>query len=72
MHIHRYTINFTPAEEGGYTVTVPALPGCITEGDTYEEAISNAKEAIQAYIESLEKDNLPVPDEISEVIEIAA
>lgn len=72
MHIHRYTINFIPAEEGGYTVTVPALPGCITEGDTYEEAISNAKEAIQAHIESLEKDSRPIPDEISEVIEIAA
>lgn len=72
MITHRYTVNLTPAEEGGYTVTVPALPGCITEGDTYEEAIHNAKEAIQAYIESLEKDSLPIPDEISEIVEIAA
>lgn len=40
-----------PAEEGGYTVYVPALPGCISEGDTFEEAIANIKEAIELYLE---------------------
>ena len=40
-------------EEGGYTVTVPALPGCLTEGDTVEEALDNAKEAISGYLEAL-------------------
>jgi predicted RNase H-like HicB family nuclease len=40
-----------PAEEGGYTVTVPALPGCISEGDTVEEAIKNIREAIELYLE---------------------
>ena len=40
-----------PAEEGGYTVYVPSLPGCISEGDTYEEAVNNIKEAIELYLE---------------------
>ncbi len=48
-----YTAHFIPAEEGGYTVEVPALPGCITEGDTLKEAERNAREAIQCYLESL-------------------
>ena len=43
-----------PAEEGGYTVYVPSLPGCISEGDTEEEAISNIKEAIELYLEPIE------------------
>lgn len=45
-----------PSEEGGFTVTVPALPGCISEGDTREEAIENIKEAIQLYLEPVEDD----------------
>ena len=45
------------AEEGSYNVTVPALDGCFTDGDTEEEAIANAKEAIQCYLEGLEKLN---------------
>jgi predicted RNase H-like HicB family nuclease len=61
-----------PDEEGGFTVLVPALPGCISEGDTYEDALENIKEAIHLYIESLQKDGLPVPKEISEKIEVAA
>jgi len=64
MNEHSYTILLHPDEEqGGYTVTVPALPGCITEGDTIEEAIAMAKEAIQLYIESLIADGEPVPEE---------
>jgi predicted RNase H-like HicB family nuclease len=41
-----------PAEEGGYTVYVPALPGCISEGDTFEKAIANIKEAVELYLET--------------------
>ncbi len=64
MSEHRYTILLHPDEEqGGYTVTVPALPGCITEGDTIEEAIAMVKEATQLYIESLIADGEPVPEE---------
>ncbi|MGQ9557723.1 MAG: type II toxin-antitoxin system HicB family antitoxin [Desulfurispora sp.] len=48
-------------EGGGYTVTVPALPGCITEGDTLEEALANAREAITGYIRIMEKLGQPVP-----------
>lgn len=48
-------------EDGGYTVTVPALPGCVTEGDTIEEALSNVKEAIKGYLYSLELQGLPLP-----------
>ena len=46
----KYTIILEPQEEGGYTVTVPALPGCISEGDAKEEAIENIKDAISGYI----------------------
>ena len=46
-----YAVVFTPAEEGGYTATVPALPGCISEGDSFEEAKKNIKEAIELYLE---------------------
>ena len=45
-------IRLEPSEDGGYTVTVPSLPGCISEGETIEEAIENIKEAIALYLES--------------------
>ena len=62
--MRRYTVVLIPdAEEGGFTVEVPALPGCITEGDTREDALENAREAIQAYIESLVAHGGPVPEE---------
>jgi predicted RNase H-like HicB family nuclease len=64
MSEYRYTIILYPdPEQGGYTVTVPALPGCVTEGETFEEAIAMAKEAIQLYVESLLADGEPVPVE---------
>lgn len=44
-------IMLEPSEEGGYTVTVPSLPGCISEGDTREEALANIREAIQLYLD---------------------
>jgi antitoxin HicB len=57
----RYKVLFEPAEEGGYVVTCPALPGLVTEGDTYEEAHQRVVEAIEGYLESLQKDGLPFP-----------
>ena len=51
-------------EDSGYVAHCPALPGCCSQGDTKEEALENIKEAIEAYIESLQKDSLPVPDDI--------
>lgn len=49
--VYQYTGIFEPAEEGGYTVTIPSLPGCISEGDTFEEALRNIKEAASLYLE---------------------
>lgn len=56
-NIYKYTVLFESQKEGGFTVTVPTLPGCISEGDTYEEAANNIKEAIQLYLE-----DVPVKD----------
>jgi len=58
---YSYTVLFEPAEEGGFVVTCPALPGLVTEGDTLEEARAMAQDAILAYLESLRKDHLPIP-----------
>lgn len=58
---YRILLNREP--EGGYTVNVPSLPGCITYGETIDEAISMAREAIEIYIESLVEHNEPIPDE---------
>jgi predicted RNase H-like HicB family nuclease len=72
--LRRFRVLLEPNELGGYTVTVPALPGCISEGDTREEALANIREAIELYIESLQADGEPVPAEEAveeEIIEVA-
>lgn len=62
--MRRYTIILQPhTEDGGYTVTVPALPGCITQGETVQQCIERAQEAIAGYIESLLMNGEPVPEE---------
>ncbi len=53
MKTLNYRIRLAKEDEGGYTVIVPALPGCVTFGETIEEAISMAREAIEGYIETL-------------------
>ena len=58
-----YSIVVDPDPEGGFTVTVPSLPGCITQGETLEECVANAKEAIALYIEDLIASGEPVPEE---------
>lgn len=60
-----YTVLIVPGEpdEVGYWVKVPALPGCVTQGETVEEALTNAREAIEAYILSLRDRGLPIPEE---------
>jgi predicted RNase H-like HicB family nuclease len=57
----QYTVLFEPAEEGGYVVTCPALPGLVTEGDTLAQARMMAVDAIRAYLESHRKDGQPIP-----------
>ena len=63
MAEYSYTVLFEPAEEGGFVVTCPALPGLVTEGDTLEEARAMAQDAIRVYLESLQKDHLPIPSD---------
>lgn len=57
-----------PSEDGGYTVHVPSLPGCISEGDTRDAALANIREAIQLYLEPVE-DDMTIAE--GEVVEIA-
>jgi len=58
-----------PSEEGGYTAFVPSLPGCISEGDSREEALVNIKEAIKLYLEPTEDDH--IAKEKAETVELA-
>lgn len=68
VKVLRYTAVFEPAEEGGYVVNVPALPGCITEGDTFEEAVAMTKDAIGGYLSVLKEEGQKVPTETEDVI----
>lgn len=62
--MRRYSVLLTPdLDDGGYTVTVPALPGCLSEGDTVEEALANAREAIDCHLQGLADDGEPIPEE---------
>jgi len=67
----KYTILLQKNELGGYTVSVPSLPGCITQGDNWEEAIDHAKEAIIGYIETLKDLGKTIPVEIPIEVEAA-
>ncbi len=60
-----------PGEDGCWVVECPSLPGCISQGRTKEEAITNIKEAIRGYIAALEEDHLPVPAERFEAYVVA-
>jgi antitoxin HicB len=64
----RYTVLMDKNESGGYTVTVPSLPGCISQGDTWEEALKNIEEAIAGYSETLKILKKPVPVEVKVTI----
>ncbi len=56
--VFKYTAVFTP-EKNGYSVTIPALAGCVSEGDTFEEALKNIKEAAELYLEDLKESEIP-------------
>jgi len=53
----KFIVVLEPAEEGGFNVSVPALDGCFTQGESEEESLKNAKEAILCYLEGMEKVN---------------
>jgi len=67
MKIH---ILLEPSPDGGFTALVPALPGCISEGDTRDEALANIREAIELYLEPVEDDSATAV-EATEVVELA-
>jgi len=58
-----YTVILEQESDGGYVVIVPALPGCVSQGDTREEALANIREAIELYIEDCLDAGDPVPTE---------
>jgi antitoxin HicB len=61
MKTYTYTVHIEPAEEGGFNVLVPALPGCVTQGATYEEAVAMAQEAIEGFLEALAQAGEEIP-----------
>lgn len=66
--VYHYTAIFEPDENGGFTVTIPALPGCISEGDTFEEALKNIQEAASLYLEVTREKKQEVPQERNGVV----
>ncbi|MCK4327922.1 MAG: type II toxin-antitoxin system HicB family antitoxin [Candidatus Diapherotrites archaeon] len=69
----KFRVEIEEDEKGWFVASVPSLPGCITQGKTREEAVENVKDAIDGYIESLEKHGEPIPPSIDEeVVEVHA
>ena len=66
--ILKYTAIFEPAEEGGYVVSVPALPGCATQGETFEDAVYMIKDAIQLYLSVLKDEGGKIPQEKEDIV----
>jgi predicted RNase H-like HicB family nuclease len=65
----KYLVHLEPAEEGGYIVYCPALPGCASQGETVEEALAMIKDAIAGYVASLKKEKQPIPPGLEDVVE---
>ncbi len=63
---HAFKIHLQPEPEGGFTVTVPILPGCVTYGDDYEHALQMAQECIEGFLEALIKAGQPLPKEVTD------
>ena len=66
----RFKIVLEPSDEGGFTVYVPSLPGCISEGETEQEAVANIQEAIELYLEPVEDDWVFEADVLVQEIEL--
>ena len=60
-----------PGEDGFWVVECPSLPGCVSQGQSREEAIVNIREAIEGYVLALKEDNLPVPEERFDALIVA-
>ncbi len=63
MNQYTYSVEIEAAEEGGYVASVPALPGCHTQGESLDETVANIKEAIEGFLLSLVKHGEPIPVE---------
>ena len=66
---HTFTVVLEPAEEGGFVVTVPALPELGTQGDTHDEAMANAREAIELVLEDRLARGEPIPSDVTPQLE---
>ena len=67
--VYQYTAIFEPAKKsGGFTVTIPSLPGCISEGETFEEASQNIQEAASLYLEVMGESKIEIPEEEKRII----
>lgn len=63
MPTMKYTVVLQREDDGGYVVTVPTLPGCVSQGSTREEALRNIEEAIEVYLEDVKASGEPIPAE---------
>jgi len=70
MNTYFYKIIFEPQEEGGFTAYVPKLPGCVSEGDTYNEAYANIKEALELYLTTQKERNIEIVYDDTHVSEV--
>lgn len=68
----KYRVLIEPDEDGVFVASVPALPGCVSQGSSRDEALANIREAIGGYLESLRAHDEPIPPAISEeIVEVA-
>jgi len=70
LEVMKIKVVLEPSEDGGYTVHVPSLPGCISEGETVEEALANIEEAIALYLEPVEDDFVASENALVQEIEL--
>jgi antitoxin HicB len=66
----RYAVVFEPEEEGGFSASVPDLLGCASQGETYDEALANIREAITAHLEGFYLDGLPAPEPCARIVTV--
>jgi len=66
----KYTVVVEPEAEGGFSVVVPDLPGCASQGETFEEAIDNVRDAIACHVQGLILDGLPVPEPAARFVDV--
>jgi predicted RNase H-like HicB family nuclease len=65
---YKFTVIIEPCEEGGYFARCPALQGCYTQGESYEETIANIQDAIKLYLEDLIESGESIPEDVCEAI----